>query len=771
MSTAPTYPPGAPAAGSDPEGLLADLNPAQREAVTHEGGPLLVVAGAGSGKTRVLTRRVAWLVARGAAPRSVLAITFTNKAADVMKERLARLPGGADVVAGTFHAFGARTLRSWGERVGRPRDFTVLDADDQARLLRDLLRDLKVEADADRPGAWAAAISHRKNGATGRAPALLSRPGADVVLDRVALAYEERLRASGLLDFDDLLLETLRLLRDDAEAGTAIRARFRHVLVDEYQDTNGVQADLLVALARDGARVTAVGDPDQSIYSWRGATVRNILRFREDFPGARVVALEENYRSTKRILAAAEAVIARNEHRYEKRLRTSNVEGPRVQEIVVSHGAEEGDAVAERVRTWRAEGIPASSIAVFFRANHQTRGVETALRSARIPYQVVSGVEFFQRREVKDVLAYARLVANPRDDAAFLRVANVPARGLGEKTLERLRAHAIASRTSAAEAAATDVPGISGRSRAALDRFLACLARMRAVPATAAGPVLEAMLVETGYREALLALEEPVERSRVENVDELLRAAREHDRKGQGGLSEFLERTALVSEQDGLDEKAESVSLMTVHAAKGLEFDAVLVAGVEDGSFPHSRSQDSREEVEEERRLLYVAMTRAKRRLAVTIARARDAWGNLAPREPSPFWLDVPDELVETRDPRGLFDRARARRASTWAGRVAPSVRLGAEDGRPPSESVAEATPALDAEAEWSRGGDDVPDEGDAVLHPFFGRGRLVSRQGRGEDLRVVVDFDERGTKTILWRYARLVRLPGGPAGGEGGRP
>ena len=745
------------------EGLTADLNEAQRAAVTHPAGPLLVVAGAGTGKTRVLTRRVAWKIAHGASPRSVLAITFTNKAANVLKERLRVLPGGFDVTAGTFHGWCAMLLRRFADRIGGSKDFTILDTEDQTRLLRDVLSDLGAGS-AHRPELYARAISRVKNGGATD----LGRGARDVLgfaelFPQVQTAYAQRLRAGALYDFDDLLLEAVRCLRESPDARDAIRGRWTHVLVDEYQDTNGVQASLLKELCADGGDLTVVGDPDQSIYRWRGAVIRNILDFAEDFPGAAIVKLERNYRSTSRILSAAESVIALNLERHDKRLFTENPAGEKAVEIRCRDAVDEGQVVVRRLRAWHAEGVPWNEMAVFFRVNHVSRGIETALRTADVPYEVVSGVEFFQRREVKDVLAYARLLENPRDEAAFSRVVNVPRRGVGSGTMDRLRAHATALGVSLAEAAAGDVPGVARGGRAGLDAFRGLLERLRALPRDSVGDLLEAVARDTGYLDELLGSEDDLERMRSENVGELIAAARQMEREAPLSLRDFLERTSLVSDQDAYDENAPRVSLMTVHAAKGLEFEGVVVVGAEEGWFPHARNADSEAGVEEERRLFYVALTRAKRRLAVTICAVRDAWKGLEPRLASPFWLDVPDDLVEVVDPRGVHLRERARRqallSTPWdsPGDDVPAGDDPTGDGGSGDAGDSGAGVVAEAETVLVRGGG-VPGPGDAVSHPFFGRGRLVATQGRGESLRVVVEFEAHGTKTLLWTYARLTR-------------
>jgi DNA helicase-2/ATP-dependent DNA helicase PcrA len=710
------------------EALLEDLNEGQRRAVIEGGGPLLVVAGAGTGKTRVLTRRVAWLVSGGVAARRVLAITFTNKAARVLKERLAGLPGAEGVWAGTFHAFGAWLLRRHGHVLGWDPGFTILDREDQERLVRDLLQDLGFPPDPWRPSRVVELVSRRKNGGGGRPARDLDASLPSDRLAEVIEAYGNRLRGGQLLDFDDLLLEPLRMLRESPEAAGEVRERFLHVLVDEYQDTNAVQKDLLLALLGPERNLTVVGDPDQSIYAWRGAAVRNILRFAEDFPGARAVVLDRNYRSTKRILEAAESVIARNVGRHEKRLRTENPEGALLREVRCRDGDDEARAVAEEVVRWRSEGRRLDEAAVLFRVNASSRALELEFRSRGLPYVVVAGVEFFQRREVKDVLAYARLVQNPGDDAAFARVVNVPRRGVGEGSLRALRHAAMEAGVPLSEAARRGPPGLSAKARKGLRDLLAVLDEARAGPTAPVGALLEALVERTGYRTFVAEAQEDPALAREENVDELVAFARQHDRSSpEADLGSFLERTALVSDQDAYEGADGRVSLMSAHAAKGLEFPLVVVAGAEHGSFPHSRSTDEAS-LEEERRLFYVAMTRAKERLVLTHAAWRQTWQGLEPRLPSPYLKDVPHAVVER------VDRAGPSRGYATT-----------EEGEMPA-LLRETGPSLEV--------------GDRVRHPHFGDGVLRARQGSGGDVRVTVDFDAFGRKQILATYARLEKLP-----------
>jgi DNA helicase-2/ATP-dependent DNA helicase PcrA len=727
------------------DGLLADLNDTQREAVTHGTGPLLVVAGAGTGKTRVLTRRVAWLAEGGLPAYALLAITFTNKAAEVLVERLQALLPGRRVQAGTFHGFGARLLRTYGEAIGIAPDYTILDREDQRRLLKDILSDQGADGGRLKPPEVGAMISHVKNGGGGRAPLDLADGDVEALFDRVFESYRRRLGAGNLLDFDDLLLEALRLLRDDEEVGERTRRRFAHVLVDEYQDTNVVQADLLASLVGPSRNLTVVGDPDQSIYRWRGATVKNILDFEAAWPGARTVVLERNYRSTHRILEAAEHVIARNLDRHAKRLFTENEEGERLREVRCRDAEDEAEVVAGLLAGWGSEGRPWGDMAVFYRVNSLSRALELSLRAHEIPYVVVAGVEFFQRREVKDLLAYARLVENPRDEAAFGRIANTPRRGIGKQSLARLRLAASARDASLLETARSKVQGVSGRARKGLDALIELIDGARERDRTPVAPLLEWLAERSGYRQWLAEQDDALEVSRLENLNELLAFAHEFDRReeAEGGLSAFIERTALVADQDAYEADGGRVSLMSVHAAKGLEFDCVVISGAEDELFPHARSVDEAGGSEEERRIFYVAMTRARKRLALTHAARRFDWRGDAPRLPSPFLADIPAGVVErTARVRGYGLRPNAFDQPLFDGLEG----LDAAGGAEPADLVRDMEGAL------------AP--GDRVRHPYFGEGRLADSQGTGPHVRVTIDFEEHGRKQLLLSHARLERIP-----------
>jgi DNA helicase-2/ATP-dependent DNA helicase PcrA len=711
--------------------LLEDLNPAQKDAVTHPGGPLLIVAGAGSGKTRVLARRAAWLIAGGLPGPALLAITFTNKAAQVLRSRLAALPGAAGVWAGTFHALGAWILRRHGEKVGVPPHFTIADRDDQERLIKAVLDEHDAARLKPKAGQIASWISRAKNGERRLAREIAHEAP---VLEAVATAYAARLKAAGLLDFDDLLGESLRALKESPETAAHLRARFAHVLVDEYQDTNRVQRELVLALLGPAKNLTVVGDPDQSIYRWRGAVVANILEFGRDLPGARTVLLERNYRSGARILRAAEAVIAKNRQRVDKRLVAHREDGEKVRVVRAADPHDEADVVAQEVERWRRRGGRLSGVAVVYRVNALSRTIEAALRLRGIPYRVVAGQEFFQRQEVKDVLAYARLVENPRDEAAFARVANVPRRGVGDTSLARVRALARAEGAGWEQVVRGEAAGVPKKARAALLALADLLDQLRALPRAPVGGLLGAVVERTGYLTWLGEGGDDAEGQRSGNVHELLAAAREYDESvPEGALGGFLETTGLVSDQDALEPEAEQVSLLSAHAAKGLEFPLVIVVGAEHGLFPHMRSLSEDAALEEERRLFYVAMTRAMDRLVLTHAAWRSGPMGFEPRLPSPFLRDIPAAVVEGDDRVGRADRVH-------------------EHGAEPAEDPAEEPVFVREERGF--------EPGDRVRHAVFGAGRLFAVDGTGGTTRLTIDFDQGGRRQIALGFARLERLP-----------
>jgi len=637
---------------------LAALNEAQRRAATHVEGPLVVLAGPGSGKTRVVTHRVAHLIAAGVRPQEIVALTFTNKAADEMRRRVGELVGPQPVEMGTFHRFAARFLRRHARLVGLTSEFSILDTDDAAAVLKRAAKKAGLALKNVSGDRLAGVISRAKNDLL--TPETFEprwgRP-ADEVAKRVWPVYQELLRAANAVDFDDLLVHVARILVDEPELRAALDARHRFILVDEYQDTNAVQYAILRGLSIDHPNLAVTGDPDQAIYGWRGASIRNILEFERDYPTATVVKLEQNYRSTANILGVADRLIAHNARRRPKRLLTDAPPGAAVRIVLDSTGHDEADRIADEIAGAVAAGRRAArDVAVLFRTNALSRSLEVALRSRGVPYRLVRGLEFFERREVRDVIAWLRLVRNPRDDEALLRVVNVPARGIGRQSLEKLGAWAEARRTTLVEAAAraADVPGLPRRPAAALAGF----ARLHADLCRLAGstpqvaPLVEAVLDRSGYRAMLAAEQEEDEdgQDRLANVEELLTAARQHDEAaapaGPDGdaadpLQAFLETTALASDTDAWDASEDRVALMTFHAAKGLEFPVVYLMAMEDGILPHERSLDHADQLEEERRLVFVGITRGREEVCASCARLRDYRGTRRISAPSLFLAEM----------------------------------------------------------------------------------------------------------------------------------
>jgi len=729
----------------------AGLNPEQQRAVDHPGGPLLVLAGAGSGKTRVLIHRIARLVAAGTPSWQILAVTFTNKAAGEMRERMRGLLGARveDMWIGTFHATCARLLRRYGERIGLASDFTIFDDDDQQRVLSALLKDSGFD-DAMTPRSLGTLIDRAKN--RGADPVAFHRGsyGADVVA-AVYPRYRDRLARENAVDFNDLLLRVLDLA-DEPEVGAELAGRFRHVLVDEFQDTNLVQYRLVRHLVRGHRNLTVVGDDDQSIYSWRGAEPRNLLDFDRDFPDAEVIRLEQNYRSTSVILDAANAVIANNVDRRGKNLWTERTGGEPILWEEAADDRGEADFVAraitglvqEEERSW-------GDVAILYRTHSQSRLLEEQLRRYRIDYRVIGGVSFFQRREIKDILAYLRLVSNPAADSCFERVVNVPARGIGKTTVDRVRAHAKVASISLVDAARScshgAVASFNPGARRKLGDFIAILDGLRDVQA--AGASVAELLIQTversGYRSRLEIEDSPESRDRLSNLAELVTMASDFDdeTEGKGTLVEFDQRIALSSAVDEQDGRGATVSMMTVHAAKGLEFPVVFLCGMEDGLFPSLREDrgEDRAGLEEERRLAYVAMTRARDRLVLSSARLRRVWGEARMTRPSRFVDEIPSECLAV--------RARPRPAPVPANPL--------RQRRPVRDE-------LDQRPMWD---DDVPemqldadelaevavDAGDTVQHASFGTGKVIRAQGNGRDRKLLIDFPAVGLKTVLARF------------------
>ncbi len=629
--------------------LLDGLNEPQREAVCHPDGPLLVVAGAGSGKTRVLTRRIAYLVGSGRVPPwQVLAITFTNKAADEMRHRLKDLLGEvADRMwVSTFHSACVRILRSQADRLGYRKSFTIYDDADSRRLIEQVERDLDIDTRRLSPRSVQGAISAAKSELLdfetykSNAQTFIERRVGDVYAE-----YQQRLHAASAMDFDDLLMVTVNLFDSFEEVLAAYRSRFLHILVDEFQDTNRAQNELVLRLAAEHRNITVVGDVNQSIYRWRGADIRNLLEFEQAFPDAAVVALEQNYRSTKTILDVANAVIVNNVSRVPKDLWTDVGEGDPVCRYRAEDERDEALWVASEIgRLHRAEGLRYGDVAVFYRTNAQSRVLEEDLVRAGIPYKVVGGTRFYDRREIRDVLAYLKVLLNPADEVSARRIVNVPKRGVGDTSVNRIANWARANGRSFGDALSQpEAAGLSGKAAKGVRSLAALLDELRSLAASGSSPasIVESVLERTGYGKELRDEHSIESEGRLENLTELQTVAAEYDT-----LDSFLESVALVSDADELDGDGTRVSLMTLHVAKGLEFPAVFLVGMEDGIFPHSRSLDDPASLEEERRLFYVGITRARRFLYLSHAWSRTVFGSTSPAMASRFLSEVPDELV-----------------------------------------------------------------------------------------------------------------------------
>jgi DNA helicase-2/ATP-dependent DNA helicase PcrA len=781
------FDPAAVASGPFSESSLArELNAPQKEAVVHPPQPLLVVAGAGSGKTRVITFRIARLVAGGADPRRILAVTFTNKAAGEMRERVAhllstrlRLSDVGGFWAGTFHAISARLLRQYGEAIGVPRDFVIYDVDDQRRLLSRVLTDLNISDRLFPVRQVLSALDNLKNQGLGPDEAPSNDYYADIIA-KVYRVYSERLRAAHATDFGGLLLEALRLCREPTPAREMLATRFDHVLVDEFQDTNSVQYGFVRFLAARSGSITVVGDEDQSIYKWRGADIRNILDFERDHPGTRVIKLEQNYRSTGHILRAANAIIARNTERREKRLFTQEGLGDLIVLFEGETERDEAEFVGGRIADGLARDMSPRDYAVFYRTNAQSRVLEDALRARNIPYKVIGGTRFFDRAEIKDLISYLRVVANASDDVALGRVVNVPARGIGEATMERLAAVARERHTSlwgAMEVAVADESLLGSGARKKLAAFLELVVGLRGeAPGLGPADLAERVLELSGYRDALAAEASPEADGRLENLLELVAQMREYEKETEEPtLHGFLERIALASDVDGYDPEKGAVSLMTVHTAKGLEFPSVFITGMEERIFPHARSVDDDAAIEEERRLCYVAVTRARRHLHLSRVRRRRLSGQELPGIPSRFLSELPPDALdvivmerpawygeetEGRGPWGgrwrresdedletRFGRAPRREADPFASLPPPPRRpLSPAPGKPSGEVT------VDYEAGDEPSGLQV---GMRLKHSQFGVGEVRGWQSAGADLKVTMKFPTVGVKTILARFLK----------------
>ncbi len=721
-----------------------DLNDAQRDAVTHGDGALLVVAGAGSGKTRVLTRRIAHLVGeRGVPPSAILAFTFTNKAAREMKVRIETLVGpeaARELWVGTFHATCARFLRREASRAGLPPAFTIFDREDQLALLKQAIREADVPTEDIKPGVILSRISGAKN-AFIDPEGFLRSADSDVSrrIGRVYEAYEQGLVRAGAVDFDDLIVRAARLLEVDPEVRARYAGRFRHVLIDEYQDTNHAQFRLVTAFASQHKNVTAVGDDDQSIYGWRGADLSNVLDFERHFPGAAVIRLEQNYRSTGNILAAASAVIAKNRARKGKTLWTT--EGPGLPLRLILSGDEqaEGERLAKEALRQGEQGRSLRDVAILFRTNAQSRALEIAFRRVGVPYDLVGGVSFYDRKEVKDVLSYLRAALNPRDVVSFLRILNTPRRGLGDKVRERIEQAARGGQVPAgALGALADAGLLAGAATLKARALLDLLEEVKARVHEPADLLVEEVLRRTEYLDYLDEAHPQDSPERRENVGELVVAARQFAEDGRGddgsgSTAGFLSEAALVADVDRWAASDDRVVLMTMHNAKGLEFPVVMIAGLEEGLLPHGSAFTEDHELEEERRLFYVALTRAEEEVILSAASFRRRYDRTGAAELSRFAREIPGELLNVESP--LVAR--------------PSIASGASNswGSSGGSRVA-ASPSFPGTANPRD-----PAVGKRVHHDKFGRGRVVSAEGQGTDKRYVIEFQDGESRKVLGRF------------------
>jgi DNA helicase-2/ATP-dependent DNA helicase PcrA len=734
----------------DPSSLLEGLTEPQRAAVTQRGGPLLVIAGAGSGKTRVLTRRIAHLLATGdARPYEIMAITFTNKAADEMRRRVVELVGpDADRMwVSTFHSACLRMLRAHADVLGYERGFTIYDAGDAETAVERIMKELNLDLKRLPPRSVSAAISAAKNEMISP-DRYFDLYGDDPQRRRIAeifQLYEKRLRTANAMDFDDLLVNAVSMMRADERVLHSYQERFHYLLVDEFQDTNGVQNELVMMLAAEHRNLCVVGDSDQSIYRFRAADVRNILQFEQRFPDAAVILLEQNFRSTQTILDAANAVIAKNASRHAKNLFTDGAQGEKLRLYRAGDEYDEGRWVASELRRLRSEhGIGWSEMAVFYRTNAQSRVLEEEMLRANIPYRVISGMRFYDRKEIKNALAFARLIVNPRDEASARRVINEPKRGVGESAQAKLGIYAAEHGLSFAEAAHHGAAaGLTGRALAGVEKFSFMLDELRALSNDLSPrEMIDAIVRESGMGDALRAEDSDEAYSRLENLGELASAAAQYDT-----LLYFVERMALVADSDQLGRGDGAISLMTLHVAKGLEFPAVVVTGLEETVFPHRRALADDAELEEERRLFYVGVTRAMRHLVLTHAWSRTMWGQRVEAIPSRFLQEVPSELITD-----LTSTQPTRRSSF-------SLDDDGFVGRSTSFTEGQAFGTGAAPPVRSTGAEQLGLAiGDRVVHDRFGPGVVTRVEGEGSHSRATVNFDEHGTKHLVLAMTPLKR-------------
>ena len=769
--------------------FLSQLNEQQREAVLATEGPLLILAGAGSGKTRVIAHRIAYLIAEKKVPYwNILAVTFTNKAADEMRQRVQRLLRTQDraslPLVSTFHSLCVRILRQDIEKLNDryTRRFTIYDQDDSLRLIKQCIRDLGYDEKYIAPRATQSTISAAKN--QGEDPTAFAARAeyADerrAVMAKVYQMYEERLHGNNALDFDDLLIKTVRLLRDAGEVREKYNNKFRYILVDEYQDTNTLQFQLISLITQKSQNIAVVGDEDQSIYKWRGADISNILNFEKHFPNTKTIRLEQNYRSTQTILDVAGAVVKNNLERKGKNLWTSNPRGGRVGYYQAFDAEAEARWVAQKIVEHRREEFDIRA-AVLYRTNSQSRVFEEAMRRANLQYNIIGGFSFYERMEVRDIIAYLKLALNPNDSIALQRVINSPPRGIGKTTIDEIERRARNLDLSWWETIGVIIEqpeNLGSRAISALRSFRRVVNHLAELSdpeksiesAEPVSEVVRAAIIETGYENALRSERTDEAEGRLENLQELVNAAVDYDEQGIDGLREFIDHSALVSDQDDYKRDA-PVTLMTVHSAKGLEFPLVFIVGLEDGLFPHSRSATDRAELEEERRLAYVAMTRAERYLYVTHAMKRRVYGEELASEPSPFLNEMPTELLEDlslgkswlsfRNGSSQIDYEQGeykKERKKYTGKTYDSVDSIAEFFKQRNRQMGQTSgslPNISKPEPTSKSTEFTP--GSYVRHSKYGRGLVLRREGTGESTKLTVSFPGYGQKKLVEKYAGL---------------
>jgi DNA helicase-2/ATP-dependent DNA helicase PcrA len=767
--------------------LFHSLNEAQCQAVRHVDGPMQVLAGPGSGKTRVVTHRIAHLLREGIPASQILALTFTNKAAQEMKSRVEQLAPGENVWVSTFHRFGARLLRQYADFVGLTPNFTIYDTSDAKQTLARVIDAAEINTLHYTPERIAHAISGAKNKLI-TADKFEPRPGSPLsqVVAEVYPLYQQRLLASSAVDFDDLLLHVAQLLYQNSEVRAALDERFRYLLVDEYQDTNHVQYVMLRALSVDYPNLAVTGDPDQSIYGWRGADINNILQFENDFPQVKVVRLEQNYRSTKKILRIADNLIRHNLRRKQKALFTDNDEGTSVRLVEYASQDDEAQDIAARIAESIKSGTRrASDFAILYRVNALSRAIERKLREAGVPYQMVRGQEFYQRKEIKDVLAYCQLVNNPQDDQAVMRTINTPARGIGRKTVDLLNEYAYTHGIPLLEAArdAAQVEGLAARSAKKVLEYVALIDHLCQLGDRDVEEILGTVLDESGYRDHLSGSDDEEDLNRLANIEELLTDARQFDEHNPGGgqLEIYLENAWLVNETDDWETESDKVTMMTLHAAKGLEFPVIYLVAVEHGLLPHERSTNDEAQMEEERRLAFVGITRAKDELQLSYAVERDFRGQRRYTVPSSFLMEIPREEMElvhsTKEMHSWDDESWLHEETDVADEYFGEESFGDESGDTSFDFGDAAKPEKKGKSGWqvvaaqvttaaalagevepaeSRVPPDVFVQGMTVVHPEHGVGKIVALSGAGKNRRATVRFVTAGEKRYILAHSPL---------------